>query len=72
MFGTYSTVHGVDEIVPVDVYAPGCPPRPETLIAAIMKVQELIEQGGRTVGSTERKLAAGRDDPDHALAQFAK
>ncbi len=71
MFGTYSTVQGVDEIVPVDVYAPGCPPRPETLIAAIMKVQELIEQGGRTVGATEKRLAAGVDDPDHSMARFA-
>ena len=70
MFGTYATVQGVDEIVPVDVYAPGCPPRPETLIAAIMKVQELIEKGGRTVGATEERLAAGKDDPDHAMARF--
>ncbi len=71
MFGTYSTVQGVDEIVPVDVYAPGCPPRPETLIAAIMKVQELIEKGGRAVGATEGRLAAGKDDPDHSMARFA-
>lgn len=71
MFGTYATVQGVDEIIPVDVYAPGCPPRPETLIAAIMKVQELIEEGGRTVGKTEERLAAGRDDPDHAMAHIA-
>ena len=71
MFGTYSTVQGVDEIVPVDVYAPGCPPRPETLIAAIMKIQELIEKGGRTAGATEKRLAAGVDDPDHSMARFA-
>jgi NADH-quinone oxidoreductase subunit B len=71
MFATYSTVQGVDEIVPVDVYAPGCPPRPETLIAAIMKVQELIEKGGRAVGATEGRLAAGKDDPDHSMARFA-
>ena len=71
MFETYATVQGVDEILPVDVYAPGCPPRPETLIAAIMKVQEMIAQGGRNTGSTEEKLRRGVDDPAHALARRA-
>ncbi len=36
-----------------------------------MKVQELIEQGGRTSGATEKRLAAGKDDPDHKMARFA-
>ena len=69
MFGTYATVQGVDEIVPVDVYVAGCPPRPESLLAAILKVQEVIVTKGRTAGATEAKLRQGRVDPDHALAR---
>ena len=42
VFDTYSTIQGVDSFIPVDAYVPGCPPRPETLIDAIMKVQTKI------------------------------
>lgn len=45
MFNNYAIVQGVDQIVPVDVYAPGCPPGPETLMDAIVTLHELIESG---------------------------
>ena len=45
VFNNYALVQGVDEVVPVDIYVPGCPPRPETLIDGIMKLQKKIETG---------------------------
>ncbi len=41
-FNTYTLIQGVDQFIPVDVYIPGCPPRPEGLIEATMKIQQLI------------------------------
>ena len=45
MFNNYAIVQGVDQIVPVDVYAPGCPPGPETLLHAIITIHEKITSG---------------------------
>jgi len=57
MFNNYAIVQGVDHVVPVDMYLPGCPPRPEMLIDAILKLHDQIQHS---------KLGANR------LAQIAE
>jgi NADH-quinone oxidoreductase subunit B len=42
IFDTYSVLQGIDHVIPVDVYVPGCPPRPEQIIEGILKIQELV------------------------------
>ena len=44
-YRSYHVMQGIDEIIPVDVYVPGCPPSPEALVAAVMKIQERIQKG---------------------------
>jgi len=44
IFKTYNVVQGVDQMLPVDFYVPGCPPKPEGLLAALVKLQKKIER----------------------------
>ena len=66
MFNNYAIVQGVDHVVPVDMYLPGCPPRPEMLIDAILKLHEQVQRTKLGVNRRNRDRGAGDRGPQRA------
>jgi NADH-quinone oxidoreductase subunit B len=71
MFNNYAIVQGVDHIIPVDVYLPGCPPRPEMLLNAIITLHEQIQNTplgvNRVKAAHAAEEAAMKATPTHAM-----
>ena len=67
VFDTYAVVQGIDQFIPVDVYVPGCPPRPETLIEGIMAIQRIIDRDGMPANAAQRRPLNVAVEPTHRV-----
>jgi NADH-quinone oxidoreductase subunit B len=68
VFDNYAVVQGIDRFIPVDIYIPGCPPRPEQVIQAVIDLQDCIQREG-TIGGAEFDVAA-RQQTKRALVEL--
>jgi len=64
-YQNYSAMPGADQVIPVDVYIPGCPPRPEQFLDGLMRLQKIIQRGE---GHSQRLLKTERGYPAPAIA----
>jgi NADH-quinone oxidoreductase subunit B len=70
VFDAYATVQGIDRFLPVDVYVPGCPPRPEQLIRAVLDIQEKVTRTG-TIDAREFAARTAYEGPTALARELA-